>query len=44
MFSAVGMDLMTVDPRFLYSNATSHKWALGGKQSLTYDKYKLIFY
>lgn len=28
---AVGMDHVRVHPKFLHSNATSHKWALGGK-------------
>nr|XP_016484671.1 PREDICTED: protein MICRORCHIDIA 7-like [Nicotiana tabacum] len=28
-FSAVGMDHVRVHPKFLHSNATSHKWALG---------------
>lgn len=27
---AVGMDHVRVHPKFLHSNATSHKWALGG--------------
>ena len=26
-----GMDHVRVHPKFLHSNATSHKWALGGK-------------
>ena len=29
--SSVGMDHVRVHPKFLHSNATSHKWALGGK-------------
>lgn len=29
--SAVGLDHVRVHPKFLHSNATSHKWALGGK-------------
>ncbi|CAJ1937542.1 unnamed protein product, partial [Sphenostylis stenocarpa] len=29
--STVGMDHVRVHPKFLHSNATSHKWALGGK-------------
>ncbi|XP_040373645.1 protein MICRORCHIDIA 7 [Rosa chinensis] len=28
-FSSVGMDHARIHPRFLHSNATSHKWALG---------------
>ncbi|KAM7251450.1 hypothetical protein ACFE04_023333 [Oxalis oulophora] len=28
-YSAVGMEHVRVHPRFLHSNATSHKWALG---------------
>ncbi|KAL6294206.1 hypothetical protein ACE6H2_002348 [Prunus campanulata] len=28
-FSSVGMDHVRVHPKFLHSNATSHKWALG---------------
>ncbi|BAT73133.1 Protein MICRORCHIDIA 4 [Vigna angularis] len=28
-FSTVGMDHVRVHPKFLHSNATSHKWALG---------------
>jgi hypothetical protein len=28
---SVGMDHVRVHPKFLHSNATSHKWALGGK-------------
>lgn len=28
-YSNVGMDYVRVHPRFLHSNATSHKWALG---------------
>jgi hypothetical protein len=32
--SAVGMDHVRVHPKFLHSNATSHKWALGGKVSI----------
>lgn len=31
---AVGMDHVRVHPKFLHSNATSHKWALGGILSL----------
>lgn len=31
---AVGMDHVRVHPKFLHSNATSHKWALGGTLSL----------
>lgn len=30
-FFVVGMDHVRVHPKFLHSNATSHKWALGGK-------------
>lgn len=30
IYFAVGMDHVRVHPRFLHSNATSHKWALGG--------------
>lgn len=29
--SAGGIDHVRVHPKFLHSNATSHKWALGGK-------------
>lgn len=29
--SVGGMDHVRVHPKFLHSNATSHKWALGGK-------------
>lgn len=29
--SGIGMDHVRVHPKFLHSNATSHKWALGGK-------------
>ncbi|XP_020539059.1 protein MICRORCHIDIA 7 [Jatropha curcas] len=28
-YSAIGMDHVRVHPKFLHSNATSHKWALG---------------
>ncbi|PRQ39835.1 putative histidine kinase-like ATPase domain-containing protein [Rosa chinensis] len=31
-FSSVGMDHARIHPRFLHSNATSHKWALGGSK------------
>lgn len=31
LVSASGMDHVRVHPKFLHSNATSHKWALGGK-------------
>lgn len=30
---AVGMDHARIHPKFLHSNATSHKWALGGMLS-----------
>jgi hypothetical protein len=30
LISVSGMDHVRVHPRFLHSNATSHKWALGG--------------
>lgn len=33
IFSAGGMDHVRIHPRFLHSNATSHKWVLGGKVS-----------
>ncbi|KAK9090062.1 hypothetical protein Sjap_023239 [Stephania japonica] len=32
-FSAGSIDHVRVHPKFLHSNATSHKWALGGKSS-----------
>lgn len=30
LFYSAGLDHVRVHPKFLHSNATSHKWALGG--------------
>lgn len=31
-----GMDHVRVHPRFLHSNATSHKWVLGGNLTMCF--------
>ena len=38
-----GIDHVRVHPKFLHSNATSHKWALGGIDLLKLKCYEEIF-
>ena len=42
LVSASGMDHVRVHPRFLHSNATSHKWALGGMVCLFISPYSYL--
>ena len=41
--SAGGMDHVRVHPKFLHSNATVHKWVLGGKAAIpVYNTFEFI--
>lgn len=39
-YTSGGIDRVRVHPKFLHSNATSHKWALGG----IYDAFFFILF